>query len=58
MILKINSLDGTERLGASIGCSGTGLDLGRTDGSFWFWWQTGEVVLRGVGDVDGLGEDS
>ena len=56
--MKINSLDGTERLGASIGCSGTGLDLGRTDGSFWFWWQTGEVVLRGVGDVDGLGEDS
>ena len=65
MILKVTSLVGTERLGASIGGgvgSGLGLDLGRTDGSFWFWWQTGEVALCGVGDtagdVDGLGEDS
>ena len=56
VILKTTSLVGTERLGASIGGgvgSGLGLDLGRTDGSFWFWWQIGEV-LRGVGDeLDG-----
>ena len=49
MILKMTSLDGTDRLGASIGGgSGPGLVLGRTEGSFWFWWQTGDV-LRGGG---------
>ena len=51
MILKTSYLDGTERLGASIGGggSGPGLVLGRTEGSFWFWWQTGDVLHGGAG---------
>ena len=51
MILKMTSLDGTDRLGASIdgGGKGPGLVLGRTDGSFWFWWQTGDVLHGGAG---------
>ena len=50
----MTSLDGTERLGGSIGCGGggPGLDFGRTDGSFWFWWLTGEALRCGVGDDD------
>ena len=58
MILKITYLDGTERLGASIGGggSGPGLVLGRTEGSFWFWWQTGDV-LRGGGGVAAATDD-